>query len=167
MQRGQRYPRRAFGSTAIRHEPAIRRQPRRSSMNNRTILAAAVTALVLITATGCSVQRGQQTTGAYIDDSAITAKVKSEFVESKAVDASSITVETLNGTVMLSGFAKSEKEKDTARMCRSCSSAGPAVETWLFPPATRPGQSASLIGGSPVMCMVSPSIRTCSSLLTS
>jgi osmotically-inducible protein OsmY len=83
-------------------------------MNTRTTLAAAVTALVLLTATGCAVHRGQQTTGAYIDDSAITAKVKSEFVESKAVDASSISVETLNGTVMLSGFAKSENEKSTA-----------------------------------------------------
>lgn len=83
-------------------------------MNTRSILAAAVTALVLLTATGCAVHRGQQTTGAYIDDSAITATVKSRFVESKAVDASSITVETLNGTVMLSGFAKSENERSTA-----------------------------------------------------
>lgn len=83
-------------------------------MTTRTTLAAAVTALVLLTATGCAVNRGQQTTGAYIDDSAITAKVKSAFVESKAVDASSITVETLNGTVMLSGFAKNATEKSTA-----------------------------------------------------
>jgi hyperosmotically inducible protein len=83
-------------------------------MSTRTILAAAITALILATATGCAVQRGQQTTGAYIDDSAITAKVKAEFVESKAVDASSISVETLNGTVMLSGFAKSETERSTA-----------------------------------------------------
>ena len=83
-------------------------------MTTRTTLAAAVTALVLLTATGCAVERGQQTTGAYIDDSAITATVKAKFVDSKAVDASSITVETLNGTVMLSGFAKSETERNTA-----------------------------------------------------
>jgi len=83
-------------------------------MNIRTTLAASVTALVLLTATGCAVSRGQQTTGAYIDDSAITAKVKAAFVDSKAVDASSISVETLNGTVMLSGFAKSETERSTA-----------------------------------------------------
>jgi hyperosmotically inducible protein len=88
-------------------------------MTTRNILGAAVTALVLLTATGCAVQRGQQTTGAYIDDSAITAKVKAEFAESKAVDATSITVETLNGTVMLSGFAKSEKERSTAESIAS------------------------------------------------
>ena len=35
-------------------------------------------------------------------------------VENKQVDASSIHVETLNGTVMLSGFAKNATEKSTA-----------------------------------------------------
>ena len=80
----------------------------------RTTLAAAVAAFALITATGCAVTRGQETVGAYIDDTTITTQVKSRFVENKDVDASSIRVETLNGTVMLSGFAKDSKEKQTA-----------------------------------------------------
>jgi len=80
----------------------------------RTTLAAAVAAAALIVMPGCAVTRGQETTGAYIDDSAITAAVKSKFVENKDVDASSISVETLNGTVMLSGFAKNSTEKSTA-----------------------------------------------------
>ena len=80
----------------------------------RTTLAAAVAAIALITATGCAVTRGQETVGAYVDDATITTQVKSRFVENKDVDASSIKVETLNGTVMLSGFAKNATEKDTA-----------------------------------------------------
>jgi hyperosmotically inducible protein len=80
----------------------------------RTTLAAAATAIALIAMPGCAVTRGQETTGAYLDDSAITTAVKSKFVENKDVDASSITVETLNGTVMLSGFAKNATEKSTA-----------------------------------------------------
>ena len=80
----------------------------------RTTLAAAATAIALIVMPGCAVTRGQETTGAYIDDSAITTAVKSKFVENKDVDASSIAVETLNGTVMLSGFAKNATEKATA-----------------------------------------------------
>ena len=80
----------------------------------RTTLAAAATAIALIAMPGCAVTRGQETTGAYLDDSAITTAVKSKFVENKDVDASSITVETLNGTVMLSGFAKNSTEKNTA-----------------------------------------------------
>ena len=36
------------------------------------------------------------------------------FVDNRDVDASSIRVETLNGTVMLSGFAKNGNERTTA-----------------------------------------------------
>lgn len=84
-------------------------------MNFRTtaLLAPALVAL-LIAASGCAVTRGQESTGAYIDDAAITTAVKARFVENKEVDASSIRVETLNGTVMLSGFAKNGTEKTTA-----------------------------------------------------
>jgi len=80
----------------------------------RTTLAAAMTAVVLLTASGCAVTRGQETVGAYVDDTAITTSIKARFVDNKQVDATSIRVETLNGTVMLSGFAKSTTERDTA-----------------------------------------------------
>jgi osmotically-inducible protein OsmY len=83
-------------------------------MNTRNILSAAAAAIVLITASGCAVTRGQETAGAYIDDSAITTSVKARFVDSASVDASAISVETLKGTVMLSGFAKNATEKSTA-----------------------------------------------------
>jgi osmotically-inducible protein OsmY len=80
----------------------------------RTTLVAAMTAVVLLTTPGCAVTRGQETTGAYIDDAALTTRIKARFVENKEVDAASIKVETLNGTVMLSGFAKSSVERSTA-----------------------------------------------------
>jgi len=80
----------------------------------RTTLAAAVAAVALLTASGCAVTRGQEGIGAYVDDTAITTAVKAHFVENRQVDATSIRVETLNGTVMLTGFAKSATEKATA-----------------------------------------------------
>ena len=83
-------------------------------MNMRTTLATAAAALVLLTASGCAVTRGQETVGAYVDDTTITTQIKSRYIENRDVDASSIRVETLNGTVMLSGFAKSSIEKSTA-----------------------------------------------------
>lgn len=83
-------------------------------MNIRTPIVAAFLAVALIGASGCAVHRGQQSVGSYVDDTAITSTVKSKFVGNKDVDASSIRVETLNGTVMLSGFAKSETERSTA-----------------------------------------------------
>jgi osmotically-inducible protein OsmY len=56
-------------------------------MNIRTPLLAATTALMLLTAAGCAVTRGQESVGAYIDDSVITTAVKARFVEDKSVDA--------------------------------------------------------------------------------
>ena len=80
----------------------------------RQSLAIAISAIGLLTATGCAVQRGQETVGAYIDDAGITTLIKTRFVENKQVDAASIKVETLKGTVMLSGFAKNSAERNTA-----------------------------------------------------
>jgi len=80
----------------------------------RHTLAAAITAVVLLTTAGCAVTRNQESVGAYIDDTAVTTAVKARMLDNKTVDGSSISVETLNGTVMLSGFAKSTAEKDVA-----------------------------------------------------
>jgi osmotically-inducible protein OsmY len=87
---------------------------RRFAMLIRTALAATITAVALLTTAGCAVTRGQETVGAYVDDATITTQIKSRFIENKQVDAASIRVETLNGTVMLSGFAKNATEKTTA-----------------------------------------------------
>jgi hyperosmotically inducible periplasmic protein len=83
-------------------------------MNIRTPFAIAVAALVLLAGSGCAVTRGQESTGAYVDDAAITTAVKARFIDNKDVDAVSIHIETLRGTVMLSGFAKNVTEKSTA-----------------------------------------------------
>lgn len=78
-----------------------------------TFTLAFATAIVLGT-TGCAVTRGQETVGAYIDDTTITTQIKGRFVENERVDAASISVETLNGAVRLSGFAKNSAERGTA-----------------------------------------------------
>jgi osmotically-inducible protein OsmY len=83
-------------------------------MQVRTTFASALCVIALVTASGCAVQRGQETVGAYVDDAAITTSVKARFVDDKTVDAGAIKVETLNGTVMLSGFAKNATERSTA-----------------------------------------------------
>jgi osmotically-inducible protein OsmY len=82
----------------------------------RALAFAAIAGMTIITATGCSVARDQQTVGAYVDDAGITTAVKAKMAEDKSVSATSISVETLNGTVQLSGFAKSASEKNQAEM---------------------------------------------------
>lgn len=77
-------------------------------------IAFAALAGITILSTGCAVVRGQETAGAYVDDAGITTAVKAKMVDDRTVSASSISVETLNGTVQLSGFAKSAAEKAQA-----------------------------------------------------
>jgi osmotically-inducible protein OsmY len=81
----------------------------------RAIAFAALAGITIISA-GCAVERGQSTAGAYVDDAAITTTVKAKFVQDTVVSANAISVETLNGTVQLSGFAKSGSEKERAEM---------------------------------------------------
>lgn len=67
-----------------------------------------------VLASGCAVTREQSTVGQFVDDAAITTKVKAKFAESPVVSAMALNVETLNGTVQLSGFAKNANERATA-----------------------------------------------------
>lgn len=77
-------------------------------------LASSLALLTLVNLSGCAVSRGQETVGAYVDDTGITTMVKSRLLEDKDVAGTSISVETLNGSVMLSGFAKSLSERNKA-----------------------------------------------------
>ncbi len=83
-------------------------------MIRKISLATVAASLVLLTASGCAVSRGQESVGAYIDDTGITTLVKARFFEDKDVAGTAISVETLNGTVMLSGFAKNSLERNRA-----------------------------------------------------
>lgn len=83
-------------------------------MNAVQMIGVGLLAGSLFATGGCTVVRGQSTVGQAIDDTAITTQVKARFAEDPAVSAMAISVETLHGTVQLSGFAKSEKERTAA-----------------------------------------------------
>ena len=68
-------------------------------------------ALILVLA-GCA-SSGEKT-GAYVDDSWITTKVKSEMVANNDVSARNITVNTTKGVVKLTGTAASLQESNRA-----------------------------------------------------
>jgi hyperosmotically inducible protein len=79
----------------------------------RAIAMAILTGAVLATS-GCAVWRGQTDTTHYVQDREISTAVKAKLLEDKRTGGLSINVDTLNGTVALSGFAKSQVEKDAA-----------------------------------------------------
>lgn len=83
-------------------------------MKHTRALALAILTGMTLVGTGCTVMRGQTDVATYVDDKTITAAVKAKMIEDKQVDAAVINVDTLNGTVALSGFAKSATEKSRA-----------------------------------------------------
>lgn len=67
-------------------------------------------AAVLLALGGCAGSATKESTGELVDDTVITAKVKSAFVEDREVRARHINVETFKGVVQLSGFVSDAHE---------------------------------------------------------
>jgi osmotically-inducible protein OsmY len=63
---------------------------------------------------GCAATSHDRSTGQFVDDAALTAKVKEQLVEEDGVSAGSVNVTTYRGTVQLSGFVESEDAKQRA-----------------------------------------------------
>ena len=63
---------------------------------------------------GCAATPTRESTGEYVDDSTITAKVKAALIHDPVVKALDVKVETFKGAVQLSGFVNTEVEKTQA-----------------------------------------------------
>ncbi|NRN14390.1 MULTISPECIES: molecular chaperone OsmY [Serratia] len=63
---------------------------------------------------GAKIDSSMKKVDGYMDDSAITAKVKSTLVEDKTIKSSDISVKTEKGTVILSGFVGSQAQAEHA-----------------------------------------------------
>jgi hyperosmotically inducible protein len=85
----------------------------------RMIMVVAVSMLGVGTmlTTGCkSSDNGstKRTAGTYVDDSAITAKIKSKMIGDSVVKAHEINVDTFQGNVQLNGFVDNDQQKSRA-----------------------------------------------------
>ena len=80
-----------------------------------------ITALLLSAVlASCSTLEGKETAGEYIDDSAITTKVKAAILKDSSLSAFDIGVETMQNTVQLSGFVDSKQKAARAeKLARS------------------------------------------------
>lgn len=83
-------------------------------MNMRESVIAVGMAFVVLTATGCAITPGPETASADVEDKAITSAIKARHAE-RDVALTGISVETLYGVVLLSGFANSPQEKMAAQ----------------------------------------------------
>jgi osmotically-inducible protein OsmY len=69
------------------------------------LAAAALTSVV-----GCAATSTQESTGQYMDDTAITTKVKAAIFNDASLKSAEINVETFKGVVQLSGFVNSSAD---------------------------------------------------------
>ena len=78
------------------------------------IIRSFLVLLILAMIAGCASTRTQESTGQYVDDSTITAKVKSAIFDDPALKVFDISVETFKGVVQLSGFVNSAEIRSRA-----------------------------------------------------
>lgn len=83
-------------------------------MTKLKYVSALLAALALTTMVGCASTSTQESTGQYLDDSAITTKVKAAIFKTPGLKSSEINVETFKGRVQLSGFVTSRAQIDEA-----------------------------------------------------
>jgi hyperosmotically inducible periplasmic protein len=76
----------------------------------RVTLITAITAMFLLLG-ACAQDR---TVGGRIDDAAITARANAALAGSPVTSAWDVSVESRNGTVLLSGFVETEEERQEA-----------------------------------------------------
>ena len=77
-------------------------------MGKRDRTLGFVVCILLVTAfLGCASTQKREGTGEYLDDSAITTKVKAAIFDDPSLKVLQINVETFKGEVQLSGFVDS------------------------------------------------------------
>ncbi len=76
---------------------------------NKVIFFRQLVIVLFLTAliAGCAGTRTSESTGEYVDNSVITAKVKAKILEDPMLKMFQIKVETFKGEVQLSGFVDS------------------------------------------------------------
>jgi len=70
--------------------------------------------ITFATLSGCASTAKTEGTGEYIDDTVITAKVKTAIFEQPDLKSAEINVETFKGVVQLSGFVRSQANINAA-----------------------------------------------------
>jgi osmotically-inducible protein OsmY len=77
-------------------------------MNTFKSISTFLAAMTMIFMLGCASTAKHEGTGAYVDDSVITTKVKAAIFEEPGLKSAEINVETFKGVVQLSGFVSSQ-----------------------------------------------------------
>lgn len=83
-------------------------------MSKSRIVMCILAGLSVVFFLGCASTPQTESTGEYIDDTVITAKVKALLAKDDVLKSFQIGVETFKGVVQLSGFVNAEKTREKA-----------------------------------------------------
>jgi osmotically-inducible protein OsmY len=96
----------------------------RADAGPKVLLALFMLILAVSLFAGCAARGTSESTGEYVDDSAITAKVKTAIFKDPSLKTTEIKVETFKGVVQLSGFVDSQ---DSVRRAADLAASVPGV----------------------------------------
>jgi osmotically-inducible protein OsmY len=80
----------------------------------KRVATAIFTAAVAFSVVGCASTNHRESTGEYVDDAAITTKVKAAIFNEPTLKSTEINVETYTGDVQLSGFVAQAQDASKA-----------------------------------------------------
>jgi osmotically-inducible protein OsmY len=83
-------------------------------LQKRAAFLLLATASVFAAISGCASTATQESTGQYMDDTAITTKVKAAIFKDDVLKSAEINVETFKGVVQLSGFVGAQPDMQRA-----------------------------------------------------
>lgn len=83
-------------------------------MNQTRYYSAVAVGLALMLSLGCTSTSTQESAGEYMDNSVITARVKTAIFKDPSLKSAEINVETFKGVVQLSGFVSSQPDINRA-----------------------------------------------------
>ncbi len=83
-------------------------------MNYFKTMSTLIATVALTAVVGCASTANHESTGQYVDDTAITTKVKTAIFNQPSLKSAEINVETFKGQVQLSGFVKSQDDINMA-----------------------------------------------------
>ena len=83
-------------------------------LKRRSVALVAALTIPLLLLQACAPTATRESTGEYLDDAAITTKVKTKLLGDPTISGFAVSVETFRGRVILSGFVNSQTQIDRA-----------------------------------------------------
>jgi len=84
------------------------------ALKRRIVAFVAALTIPLLVLQGCAPTATRESTGEYLDDAAITTKVKTKLLGDPTISGFAVSVETFRGRVILSGFVNAQTQIDRA-----------------------------------------------------